>query len=196
MSSLFVFSLYPNRKSELERSPWYIKSSLPLHSLALLVSASYLFIGNPIFHEICFAAILVGCFLYYGKFLRQNIAGHKKEKALRAAINRMIVVAIAAMLVAFAIWNVDNVACKHLRFFRGQMKGPFVLLTPFLQFHALWHILTVIAADYIAAGIIFTWCQGQGPKIKARMQHKLFGTMPIVRIEQRKLRHRIKENKD
>jgi hypothetical protein len=180
--------MYPNMKEDHDNAPWYIKSSLPLHALAVAVSASYVVIGNPIFHEICFAAILVACVAQYSKFTSQNLAGHADEKVIRHKTQRMVLRAILLMIGAFGIWNIDNVACGKLRSARNSLFGPFVILSPFLQFHALWHVLTIAAADYTVAGIVYIWCQGHTKSIKSKMTYKLWGCFPLVQMEQVKKR--------
>lgn len=191
---LFIFisllSVYPNRKKDAERAPWWIKSSLPLHGLAAAVSASYVIIGNPIFHQVCFAAILVACVLQYSNYTTQNLAGHPDEKIVRHKVQRMIIRAVLLIVGAFGIWNVDNVACRHLRGIRNSLFGPFLLLSPLLQFHALWHVLTIAAADNTIAGIIFTWCQGQRRHIKSKLTSKLWGTFPLVKMTEIKEKRR------
>lgn len=184
--------MYPNKKEEQEKAPWYIKSSLPLHALAVAVSASYVVIGNPIFHEVCFAAILVACFAQYPKFVAQNLTGHPDEKIVRHKSQRMVLRAVLLMIGAFGIWNVDNVACGRLRSARNSLFGPFVILSPLLQFHAIWHVLTIAAADYTVAGIIFIWCQGHKKIIKSKMSYKLWGCFPLVKMEpiKRRTSHR------
>lgn len=92
--------------------------------------------------------------------------------------------AVVLMIGAFGIWNVDNVCCGYLRSIRaGLAGGPFAILSPLFQLHAWWHILTVAAADYTVAGIIFTWCQGQRKKLKSKLTYKLWGSFPLVQME-------------
>ena len=177
-------------------APWYIKSSLPLHGLAMAVSASYVIIGNPIFHEICFAAILVACLAHYSKFTAQNLTGQPDEKIIRHKTQRMILRAVLLMIGAFGIWNVDNVACGKLRSIRKGLIGPFVILSPLLQFHALWHILTIAAADYTVAGIIYIWCKGHTKMIKSKISYKLWGCFPLVQMEQIKRRTSSRKEKE
>ena len=55
--------MYPNSEKEAKKAPWYIKSVVPLYSVAVAVTFAYLYIGNPIFHELSFAATNVGCVL-------------------------------------------------------------------------------------------------------------------------------------
>lgn len=176
--------VYPNNKKEVLKAPWWIKSSLPLHGIAALVSASYVIIGNPIFHEVCFAAILVACVFNYPNFMNQNLIGHPEEKIMRHKAQRMVIKAVLLIVGAFGIWNVDNVACKHLRFLRNSLFGPFLILSPLLQFHALWHILTIASADNTIAGIIYIWCQGRRRYIKSKITSKLWGTFPFVKMVQ------------
>ena len=95
----------------------------------------------------------------------------------------MVVKAILLMISAFGIWNIDNVCCGYLRAIRGGMVGPLTLLSPILQLHAWWHILTVAAADFTVAGIVFTWCQGQRRRLKSKLTYKFWGCFPLVLME-------------
>ena len=78
---------------------------------------------------------------------------------------------------------------------RNYLVGPLAIFAPLLQFHAWWHILTVAAADYTVAGIVFVWCQGQRKYLKCKMGYKLWGCFPLVKIEpaQRKSPRKIKQ---
>lgn len=160
-----------------------MKSSLPLHALAVAVSASYVIIGNPIFHQVCFGAILVSCVSQYPKFTGQNLTGHADEKIVRHKAQKMVIKAILLMIGAFGIWNIDNIACGRLRNMRNSLFGPLAILSPLLQFHAWWHMLTIAAADYTVAGIIYIWCQGHANKIKSKMTYKLWGCFPLIKME-------------
>ena len=173
----------PNKTEDLEKAPWYTKSSLPLHAIGAAVSASYVFIGNPIFHEICFAAILVACILQYPNFTARNLTGHSDEKIVRHKTQRMVIKAVLLMVGAFGIWNIDNIACGYLRNMRNSLLGPFAILSPLLQFHAWWHVLTIAAADYTVAGIIYVWCQGHKKNIKSKLTYKFWGCFPLVIME-------------
>ena len=191
--------MYPNKKEDQGKAPWYIKSSLPLHTLAVAVSASYVVIGNPIFHQVCFGAILVACFAQYSNFTGQNLNGHPDEKIIRHKTRRMVLRAVLLMIGAFGIWNIDNVACGRLRSMRSSLFGPFTIISPLLQFHAIWHVLTIAAADYTVAGIIYIWCQGHKKLIKSKMSYKLWGCFPLVQkepVKSRRSSRKLKASKD
>ena len=176
------FSLYPNNKKEEKKASWWIKSVWPLYSVAIAISILYLFFGNPIFHEACFAAIIVACVLNYSYYANTNIKGLEDEKAIRQQSFRMTITAVLLMISAFGIWNIDNVACKYLRSMRSNLVWPFAILSPLLQFHALWHILTVVAADYTVAGIMYVWCQGHRDRIKSKLVYKFWGCFPLLKM--------------
>ena len=127
--------------------------------------------------------------------MNRNTSGHPDEKIIRYKNFKTVATACLLMISAFGIWNVDNVACKHLRFMRSYLVGPLAILSPLLQLHAWWHILTVAAADYTVAGIVYIWCQGQRKYLKSKMLYKLWGCFPLVIIEpiQRKSTRKIKQ---
>jgi hypothetical protein len=175
--------MYPNTEKEAKKAPWYVKSVIPLYSIAVGVTIAYLYIGNPIFHEVCFAAVIVGCVAAYPSFSNKNISNLPDSKLVRHKALKMTVKAATLMITAFAIWNIDNVACRYLRRMRLALWGPLVVLSPLLQFHAIWHILTVAAADYTVAGITYVWCQGRRKKIRSKLIYKLSGCFPLLKME-------------
>jgi hypothetical protein len=69
------------------------------------------------------------------------------------------------MIAAFAIWNVDNLMCAALRRIRTQMLPR--ILNPLLQFHAWWHILTMISGVHSLTAVVVAWCK-MNPKVLTR----------------------------
>lgn len=157
---------------------------LPLYSVALAVTAAYIHFENPIFHQVCFGAILVGCALAYPSFAASNTKGLANAKQVRRLVFNMIVKAALLMIGAFGIWNVDNVACGVLRKLRDALPVPLLFVSPLLQFHALWHILTCAAGDYAVCGVMYMWCQGRSNKMRVQMDGKIGGLFPALRVEQ------------
>lgn len=139
-----------------------------LYSVSTLAGAIYAMYGNPLLHQITFASIIVTCVWRYPQFKKLNIQGMPEELAviIRKKADQQILKSIATMVTAFVIWNIDNLTCSQLRNIRRSLTGPLVILYPFLQFHAIWHILMVTAADIAIKGLdyISSHTQSQGHK--------------------------------
>lgn len=171
-------------EKKVKEAPWWKTSVWPLYSLAMAVTAAYVLLENPIFHQVCFGAIIVGCTLSYPAFAAENTKDLTDGKAVRSRCTNMIAKAAALMISAFGIWNIDNVACSTLRSLRSSLPVPLVFLSPLLQFHAIWHILTCAAGDYAICGVMYMWCKGHSDRLNAKLEGKIFGLFPSVRIEQ------------
>lgn len=60
-------------------------------------------------------------------------------------------VSILGLVSGFVLWNIDNYYCSHLRYARKHYLHPSLgFLT---QFHAWWHLLTLIASIYAVRSI-------------------------------------------
>lgn len=191
MFLLYTDRLYPFDERKSKEAPWWRKSVWPLYSVALAVTVAYIHFENPIFHQVCFGAILVGCALAYPAFAAANTATLADGKQVRSLVSSMILRAVLLMASAFGIWNVDNVACHFLRTLRDSLPVPLLFVSPLLQFHALWHILTCAAGDYAVCGVMYMWCKGRSDKMRVRLDGKIGGFFPCLRVEpveRRKLR--------
>ncbi len=126
---------------------------------------------------------MIGCTLAYPSFATANTAKLADGKQVRSLVSSMILRAVLLMVSAFGIWNVDNVACSILRSMRDALPFPMLFVSPLLQFHALWHILTCAAGDYAVCGVMYMWCKGRSDQMRVKMEGKIGGLFPCLRVE-------------
>jgi len=118
-----------------------------LAALFALVSTVYLRTHNALFFEASYGAGTVLLAVRCGVWAYRN----REERNPRAApARRLVVVATASMLLAFALWNVENVFCLKLRAVQD-LVGPLEFL---FQLHAWWHLLAALAAWYLGTLVV------------------------------------------
>lgn len=109
---------------------------------AILFTVSYAYYRNPVYHEAVFGALLAFAVYTYSKRMKEV-----RSEESRRSISRLIKVTLASAALGFALWNVDNLCCAHLRALRSKIPSLF-----FFELHAWWHFCTAIAAYYFAVG--------------------------------------------
>jgi len=122
---------------------------LTLIGVALLITAGYLILPNPILHQVAYGLIQFAstCRVFYHLYsskspLNRTREGQVKRKMMKNSYNYGALIFIAG----FAIWNVDNIFCDQLRRARGFVGYPLAAL---LEGHAWWHILTGYGAYHL-----------------------------------------------
>lgn len=118
----------------------------------VFVTVSYLYLPNPIYHEVAFAFILltsVGRLVYLIHRIPAKHPGRQK-------ITRTMLWGIVTFAGAFVLWNIDNIYCEQLRQGREYL-GPFGFL---LEGHGYWHLgtgygsyLIMTAAGYLTLAV-------------------------------------------
>ncbi|XP_052826729.1 alkaline ceramidase 3-like [Octopus bimaculoides] len=103
----------------------------------VVVTAVYLSIKNPVFHEFAYGLLVVSLVVFAMKVIR------KCEHNLILVISGMSI-----YLFGFLLWNIDNNFCPRIRSVRWNLGT----LGPISQLHAWWHLLAGIGT-YLA--IIF-----------------------------------------
>lgn len=118
---------------------------------ALLISYVYVWWRqNAIFHQVAFGCLVAAIIAVY--IVRCLIFRQKSSKPVDGFSPEAILAMVAAFAGAgFGFWNVDNQFCSQLRAMRTSMTP---VLTPLLQFHSLWHLLTCIAIMWLNSGIL------------------------------------------
>ncbi|RXK41635.1 dihydroceramidase [Tremella mesenterica] len=91
----------------------------PLSMLAwdFFVTFSYIYLPNPIYHEIAFASILFTTLFRSVSLIRRLPSDHHT----RPFVTRTMLVGSAVFALGFGVWNVDNIFCVQLRKIRGYM---------------------------------------------------------------------------
>lgn len=129
-----------------------------VYACAIIASILYVYIGDPIFHQVVYAT-----FILFSLILTMRT--HKKLENSRVPIlsnnsNAVLGYSSSARftylghfftVLAFAMWNVDNVFCDYLVHARTKVPFPFDGL---LQFHGWWHCFTCLGALNISVGAL------------------------------------------
>ncbi|KAI8069598.1 ceramidase [Gongronella butleri] len=112
---------------------------------SVFVTYSYLIINDPVFHQVAYALLVFFIVFRSIYMVRQLPGGAKVNEYEYPRMVTLLRLAAASFLLAFGIWNVDNVFCSSLRHFR--VISPFAvgLLS---QCHGWWHLGTSIGVYY------------------------------------------------
>ncbi|CAH1245374.1 ACER3 [Branchiostoma lanceolatum] len=123
-SCIFVFDLFHSfTPPKYQNLPMIL--CLVLYSF--IITAVYISIKNPIFHETAYAVLVFTLFFKSLDMLR-------RPNSSRA----LFFTALATYGTGFIIWNIDNFFCHNIREFRGTLTSPW---RPLTQLHAWWHLL-------------------------------------------------------
>jgi len=114
--------------------------------LPALITAIYLAYPYPIFHQVSYA-ILQLLVTYRLQELRQRLPDGSK---LRQDCTHLLKTGAALTVVAFAIWNMDNILCDDITSWRSRV-GPIGVIS---QGHAWWHILVACGSNRMVTAII------------------------------------------
>jgi dihydroceramidase len=152
-----------------ETSPSHLKPRfrilLPwsLFAMVAWITAVYLRNGNPVFHQSAYAAIQILSTLRVIYLLTNTSSPLTSAagKARKREITRLYLFGAVIFLTGFAVWNVDNIFCAHLRAARQYVGYPWAVL---LEGHGWWHILTGYGAySLITAGSLLALCYKEDP---------------------------------
>ena len=129
---------------------WIRSTPIPYYTFSIIISALYVY--NPactLFFQVSYGAMILLMALSLHFYAKQIPSGASVKVLLeRAAI---------FILFAFAVWNVDNLMCEKLRKLRSEYLPAF--LGPLLQFHAWWHVLTMISGTHSLVAVKMAWCK-------------------------------------
>jgi len=179
---IFVYCVLQSRKK-----PTYKWLTPILVCYALGVTFVYLRWRHPLFHQIAYAFLVVIInigfvfnILYLRsliKFRLKRLDNERERKSIAPHIVaiRFFCVSLLSYIAGFAAWNVDNQFCEEIRSLRhgllmmavsatgGDPSGlatfaTEVLVLPWLQLHAMWHVLTgtasylfIVLSEYVRA---------------------------------------------
>lgn len=108
--------------------------------------------GNILVHMLTFSAMV---HLIWPRTLYLIYAGSRPEPGKTKLIRRFRK-AVALLIGAFVIWNIDLEKCLELRAIRHKLGAPWAWA---LELHGWWHILTAVgAAEYII--LVRALCSG------------------------------------
>ncbi|OCF43907.1 dihydroceramidase [Kwoniella heveanensis CBS 569] len=150
----------------------------------VFVTVSYIYLPNPVYHQIAFAFILLTT---TARTVHLTLALPKSHPA-RSKIGSTMAWGIATFALGFAIWNVDNVFCETLRTIR-EFLGP---LGVFVEGHAYWHLMTGYGAFLIfTASVLLHLAIKVSPDAYDFDEKAWF---PVVKPVDPAKRRRVKEN--
>ncbi|KAJ1019550.1 hypothetical protein NDA18_006028 [Ustilago nuda] len=131
-----------------ETSKGYANPRFPLLLPAALVAltgwitAVYLWNGNPLFHQVAYAAMQVlstARVIYLLRSSKSQLNTTTLAKERKEEITNLYIFGTLIFLLGFAVWNIDNIFCYNLHQARNKLGYPCALL---LEGHGWWHILT------------------------------------------------------
>lgn len=129
---------------------WFRSSPIGYFVFSILITILYINIPScTIFFQTSYAAMILLMSISLHFYAHQIPSGDSVKILLqRAAI---------FMITAFIIWNIDNLMCEKLRNLRSHYLPAF--LGPLLQFHAWWHVLTMISGTHSLIAVTMAWCK-------------------------------------
>ncbi|WWC88800.1 uncharacterized protein L201_003713 [Kwoniella dendrophila CBS 6074] len=140
----------------LETSPgldWQFGIIGPIIMIAwdIFVTISYIYLPNPVYHQIAFAIILITTTTRTAYLAFKLPPNHPSK----VKIGKTMAWGVVTFAVGFGIWNIDNLFCAQLRQIRD-MVGP---LGIFVEGHAYWHLMTGYGSFLIfTASILLHLC--------------------------------------
>lgn len=110
--------------------------------LVVWITVVYVSNGNPVFHQVAYASIqLVSTIrvIYLLTSPSSSLNSTPTVRERKREIQKLYLFGAIIFLTGFAIWNIDNIFCYHLRQARKKVGYPWAVL---LEGHGWWHILT------------------------------------------------------
>lgn len=103
--------------------------------------AFYVYTGELLYHYICFFGLIVLMIMrgYYLFWLRTPLFPEVKRKQWKIRGRK----ALAVLVLAYVLWNIDLEFCSELRALRTHVGLPWAWL---LEMHGWWHIMTAYSA--------------------------------------------------
>ncbi|KAJ3192417.1 hypothetical protein HK101_006598 [Irineochytrium annulatum] len=125
-----------------------------LSTYCVIVTVAYLYLKNPIFHEVCYGFLAVLAAVYPILQIRTlaDVQDLKGSDAIRN-LYKLYFRSVFSYLFGFLLWNIENQNCNFFRQWRAGVGYP---LRVFGELHMYWHLFTGIASYglYIMAGYI------------------------------------------
>jgi len=113
----------------------------------VFVTLSYIYLPNPIYHQLAFAVIMLSGIGRNVILIRRLPADHPARSQIARTMSHGAMIFVGG----FAIWNIDNIFCTGLRELRSYV-GPLGFV---LEGHAYWHIMTAYGAFLISSAAIY-----------------------------------------
>ncbi|KAG8776846.1 hypothetical protein FRC12_000673 [Ceratobasidium sp. 428] len=165
-----------------------LKLKLGVAAVPITVTALYLNLPYPAIHQICFAAIMLT--ITYRLVLLLRDPAQSSDATYDA---KYYIISGALMFVlAFGIWNIDNMFCDvwttiRTQFWEGiagpSFKTPSVVAAvvgAVTQGHAWWHLLTGLGCARVAAGASYLMLTLSHPDMFV-LYEPCVGVVPSIR---------------
>ncbi|KAB5589483.1 Vesicle-associated membrane protein 7B [Ceratobasidium theobromae] len=133
-----------------------------------------LYYPNPLLHQVCFAIINLSN-TYRTILLFNSAPSTIPHSDLRAA-KHYLVSGTLLFIVAFGIWNLDNVYCDTWTWIRSS----YLVLGPITQGHAWWHLLTGLGCARITVGTSYLIVSRKYPGV-FELTPPVLGLVPVIR---------------
>jgi len=151
-----------------------LRLGLALYSLVVTLLYTTLLKHTPVFHEVAYGLLV---FLLV---VVLTIGVCRAPPQQRGVLLGLFWRSLLSYGVGFALWNVDNLFCGHVRDLRAQMsQAGATALTPVLQLHMWWHIAQVGSYDCITLLVMLDHCNHRVQQLT--VQYTLGGIVPLVR---------------
>ncbi|KAJ3017876.1 UNVERIFIED_CONTAM: Alkaline ceramidase 3 [Siphonaria sp. JEL0065] len=116
-----------------------LSAGLLIYSVS--VTAMYLYLNNPVFHEVCYGLLVAVLFLvppmqFY--YIKKNYPQYRNRVG---GLWKLFTYGAGSYLAGFMVWGIDNNFCEAVRGLREQVGYPFRV---FLELHVWWHLGTAI----------------------------------------------------
>ncbi|CAG8487924.1 8304_t:CDS:2 [Acaulospora morrowiae] len=147
---------------------------LGLFVYASSITIAYLYILNPVFHQVSYA-ILVTVLNIRSYYLLSLIP----KGNLHSTLKKLLFGAWAMFGMGFFLWNVDNIACDNLKLARARVGRPLGYL---LELHGWWHIGTAFGTYYWIVFNQYLRVALLGKENEWKLNWTGFGAIPYMSI--------------
>lgn len=159
---------------------WFRSTPIGYYAFSILITALYISVPScTLFFQVSYGAMILLMSISLHFYARQIPAGDSVKILLqRAAV---------FMISAFVVWNIDNLMCETLRRWRSEHLPA--VLGPLLQFHAWWHVLTMISGTHSLVAVTVAWCktnaaaQLKKEKIAWKLDSHCNGILPWIHFK-------------
>jgi hypothetical protein len=147
------------------------------YAAATGITLFYLFVPIPVLFQSLYGAML-GLVALSLHFMKLALFA-QGSTAVGERVHTLLVRSLLLLLLAFMLWNVDNVFCPYLRDIRNDERMP-SLLKPLFQLHAWWHIGTMLSGVHSLAATMLYWCETR--KLPCHLRYHFMGIFPWISL--------------
>lgn len=163
-----------------KRIPKWLRSTpIPYYVFSIAITVLYINIPScTLFFQVSYGVMVLLMSVSLHFYARQIPSGTSVQVLLKRAA--------VFVIFAFFVWNIDNVMCGMLRKVRTEYLPTF--LGPMLQFHAWWHVLTMISGVHSLVAVTMAWCKTnpkrlEKEKIGWKIRAHFNGILPWIHYE-------------